>query len=431
MNQSFFEAVKTLIPSIPIADRKVLMALAQSPDQAASASELCQVLKLTAVVQVNGAMGRIGRKLHTAFGMHPYGFLPGEFQCWHMIATGVATDDRGFVWKLRDEVVAGLIECGYSIQSGTAADQLKKRTPQFWTVHWQNSLWKPRANVEGKPIQASGSGVFEARGVAPGDVLYIISLSEGQLLLGGRMVVSTIVSRDAACRMLGTDNLFETDQWAINIDGGSPLHLHRRLAPDVSKKLLFTRTNGKRGLTFIDELNLDNQATRGISKLTDESARLLDSIIDLTDSMTPTTDMLTVSAELILGSIRSVIKLTPLPGVEPTILTASIFEGFVNTITVTVRERSREARDGCIKKHGWNCAVCDVNFERLYGQIGKEFIHVHHIDPLANSNEIRKVDPTTDLVPICPNCHAMVHRRYPPLSVAELSALLAEQRSKI
>lgn len=225
--------------------------------------------------------------------------------------------------------------------------------------------------MEGQPIQVTGSGLLETRGVARGDVMYVISLSDGHLLLGGRMVVKDIVSREIACQMLGRDSLFEADKWAINMGGGSPLHLQRRLAPDVSKKLLFSRASGERGLTFIDDLNLANQATRGISRLTDESARLLDSIIDLTDSMTRTNDMLTVNADLVSEAITPSIPSTSLETTESITLSAPIFEGLVNKITVTVRERSQTARDGCIKKYGWNCAVCNMNFESLYGLIGK------------------------------------------------------------
>lgn len=428
MKPSFAKSVKTVLSAISIADRKILSALAQSPEQSATASELCRVLGLTSVVQVNGAMGRVGRKLFTVFGAHPDGLPEGEYQWWLMIATGEASADRGFVWTLRAEVVAGLLESGDALRSSTEVSVAAQRSPQFWTAHWQSSLWNPKANVEGHPIQASGSGVLETRGIAPGDVLYIISLSEGHLLLGGKMVVQHIVSREAACQMLGRDSLFETNQWAINMHGGSPLHLHRRLSPKLSKKLIFLRAGGERGLTFRDGSKLDNQATRGLSQLTRESARLLDSIIDVTDSMPQTVDMMTVTDELLPEPTSSVAKSTPLETVESMTLTVPIFEGLINIVSVAIRERSQQARDICLKKHGCNCAVCDVNFENLYGLIGKGFIHVHHLELLSNPIGEREVDPEADLIPVCPNCHAMIHRQTPPLSVNEMRTLLAMQR---
>jgi hypothetical protein len=329
---------------------------------------------------------------------------------------------------LREEVVSVLLSSWDALPKSTQANDGKQRSPQYWTAHWQNTSWNPKANREGYPIQASGSSSLQTRGVEPGDVLFIISLSEGHLLLGGRMVVKHVVSREAACQMLSRDNLFETEQWAINMDGGSPLHLHRRLSPELSKKLIFHRADGERGLTFNDNEKLDNQATRGLGQLTSQSAHLLNSIIDITDSMPPTVDMMTVNDELLTEVGSLVAKSTSLEAVEQTTLTAPIFEGWVNIVSVAVRERSPQARDSCIRKHGYDCAVCGVNFERLYGSIGKGFIHVHHLELLSNSKGEREVDPGTDLIPVCPNCHAMIHRQIPPLSVNEIRTLLATQR---
>jgi 5-methylcytosine-specific restriction protein A len=52
-----------------------------------------------------------------------------------------------------------------------------------------------------------------------------------------------------------------------------------------------------------------------------------------------------------------------------------------------------------------------VNFEKTYGDIGKQFIHVHHINELALLNTGRFIDPVTDLRPVCPNCHAMLQKK--------------------
>ena len=114
MSSNLSEAIHTVVSTLPVSDRQVLEALLFAPHQAASASQLKTLLGLGAVVQVNAAMGRIGRKLHAALGVHPDGLESGEFEWWHMIATGQATKDRGFVWQLREEVVAGLLSGGYS-----------------------------------------------------------------------------------------------------------------------------------------------------------------------------------------------------------------------------------------------------------------------------------------------------------------------------
>ena len=95
-------------------------------------------------------------------------------------------------------------------------------------------------------------------------------------------------------------------------------------------------------------------------------------------------------------------------------------EGAKKTVTVNAYERDPAARTACLKRHGHRCAVCNLSFEELYGIIGKGFIHVHHKKPLSGTREAYKVNPLKDLVPVCPNCHAMLHTTNPPIGIEEL-----------
>jgi 5-methylcytosine-specific restriction enzyme A len=61
--------------------------------------------------------------------------------------------------------------------------------------------------------------------------------------------------------------------------------------------------------------------------------------------------------------------------------------------------------------YGVQCQVCDINFENTYGEVGKDFIHVHHIISLHKIQQGYIVDPIQDLIPVCRNCHAMLHRK--------------------
>ncbi|OZI09192.1 restriction endonuclease [Siphonobacter sp. BAB-5385] len=70
-----------------------------------------------------------------------------------------------------------------------------------------------------------------------------------------------------------------------------------------------------------------------------------------------------------------------------------------------------------------SCAVCEFNFEATYGEWGKGFIHVHHLNPVSQAG-ITKPDPHKDFALLCPNCHAMVHRKKDRLlSIEELKQL--------
>ncbi|MBT3368241.1 MAG: hypothetical protein HN416_13895 [Nitrospina sp.] len=101
-------------------------------------------------------------------------------------------------------------------------------------------------------------------------------------------------------------------------------------------------------------------------------------------------------------------------------------EGEKKTVLIKTYERDSKARDMCIKHHGVNCSVCGFNFEKKYGEVGKGFIHVHHLTPLSEIGKKYSLDPINDLRPVCPNCHAMIHKFSPAKSLEEIKALLSD-----
>ena len=100
------------------------------------------------------------------------------------------------------------------------------------------------------------------------------------------------------------------------------------------------------------------------------------------------------------------------------------FEGLAQQVVVNRYERSLEARAACIAHYGCVCQVCRIDFRVRYGALGAGFIHVHHVLPISSIGGEYRMDPVADLVPVCPNCHAMLHRREPPLAVERLRELL-------
>lgn len=87
-------------------------------------------------------------------------------------------------------------------------------------------------------------------------------------------------------------------------------------------------------------------------------------------------------------------------------------------------ERDRAARQACISHYALACVVCDLRFEERYGAVGASFIHVHHVVPLSELGPDYKLDPVRDLRPVCPNCHAMLHRQRPPHSIEALRGFI-------
>jgi len=101
-----------------------------------------------------------------------------------------------------------------------------------------------------------------------------------------------------------------------------------------------------------------------------------------------------------------------------------LVEGASKSIAVNSYERNPVAKARCLEHHGYTCAVCSINFETFYGPIGRQYIQVHHRVQLSSIKRTYVVDPIKDLVPVCPNCHAMIHRTRPALGIEELRNFL-------
>ncbi|MBX3178217.1 MAG: HNH endonuclease [Candidatus Hydrogenedentes bacterium] len=88
-------------------------------------------------------------------------------------------------------------------------------------------------------------------------------------------------------------------------------------------------------------------------------------------------------------------------------------------------ERNPHARKACIDEYGCSYAACGYDFEKTFGELEKGFIHVHHLEQLATIGKEHAIDPVRDLRPVCPNCHAMIHKRRQPYTIAEMQERLA------
>ena len=99
-------------------------------------------------------------------------------------------------------------------------------------------------------------------------------------------------------------------------------------------------------------------------------------------------------------------------------------EGSVRSVLINEYKRNPKARAVCLAHYGHSCFVCNFNFGDVYGSIGNDFIHVHHLKEISSSDEEYSVDPINDLRPLCPNCHAMVHTQKPAIAPEELRKLL-------
>jgi len=107
----------------------------------------------------------------------------------------------------------------------------------------------------------------------------------------------------------------------------------------------------------------------------------------------------------------------------------TLHEGAHRRISVNAYERNERARQACIEHYGTACSVCALDFGLTYGDRGRGYIHVHHLVPIASIGATYAVDPVEDLRPVCPNCHAMLHRGENLLSIEDLKRMLRERQA--
>lgn len=104
-------------------------------------------------------------------------------------------------------------------------------------------------------------------------------------------------------------------------------------------------------------------------------------------------------------------------------------EGDSQLIRTQRYERDYRNRSACIAWHGCKCVICGFSFESFYGNIGIGFINVHHVIPVSKLGKDYLIDPVEDLIPVCPNCHAMLHKKDPPFTSSELKKILIIKNS--
>ncbi|OHD66066.1 MAG: restriction endonuclease [Spirochaetes bacterium RBG_13_51_14] len=102
-----------------------------------------------------------------------------------------------------------------------------------------------------------------------------------------------------------------------------------------------------------------------------------------------------------------------------------LIEGKARTVAVNKYERSTIARRKCVEHYGATCQICGFNFGKQFGEIAEGFILVHHIKPLSEINEQYQVDPINDLIPLCANCHSVIHLKKPAIDINELKKIIS------
>ena len=266
-----------------------------------------------------------------------------------------------------------------------------------FTQYWKNS--EPHWHKDDyEALGHAASNQFRAREVKEGCIVYIVTLIDGNVHLGGALRVDKVLTLSAARKEFGNDVWEAKDHIVMRNPG--PFYKDLTVPVSVLQELRF---DGEKALVFKSPGTLDTQTLRGIRELTPASARLLANLLESARQQERET------AAMFPDQIESDLK---------------YIEGASRQVLVNAYERDPKARKTCLEHHGFDCTVCGFNFEVRYGAIGREFIHVHHLKPIAIRGGEYQLDPIEDLRPVCPNCHAMLHRGERVMSIEDLRGIL-------
>ena len=99
------------------------------------------------------------------------------------------------------------------------------------------------------------------------------------------------------------------------------------------------------------------------------------------------------------------------------------YEGRKKEVMLLNRIRNRAARDECLRISEGKCCVCEFDFSKTYGSLGKGFLEVHHKVPISQYKNEHSIT-LNDLCALCSNCHRMLHRTKDPMNVDELKKIV-------
>ena len=136
----------------------------------------------------------------------------------------------------------------------------------------------------------------------------------------------------------------------------------------------------------------------------------------------------------IVNRVTSLINEGVIPALPDVDQCQSILEGNPRLVAHLRRERNsaivKAKKDAILRAAGKLCCeACGFDFKEVYGEFGDGFCEVHHLQPLAKADGVVKTE-LGDLAIVCSNCHRIIHRTDPMLSIANLAKHLQRQRAQ-
>jgi 5-methylcytosine-specific restriction protein A len=178
-------------------------------------------------------------------------------------------------------------------------------------------------------------------------------------------------------------------------------------------------------------LEIDSQDFQKVGSLNESSHRLGFELEAMTAESSLEHGLLNeIEAKLLEIAITVFVTLLPKPSFQYTNPEEVIGfpEGATSQVLVNKYERDPRNRAAAISIHGYLCLACGFDFFKNYGDLGSEFIIVHHIVPVSKIGANYVINPKEDLITLCANCHAMIHREDPPISLDKLTNIIRNRK---
>ncbi len=351
--------------------------------QEASATELARIIGWT---DKNGVVGRVvglGKRILKKYDIRQREREDGTKVLWDFFFTGY---DKGnyFIYKLKPELRDALEECGLTEN----IKPINNQNTFLFAWNPDNWVWKDlEQNIEelnntGK-LTLKWSCISHTK-VRPGDRAFLVRLG---IAPKGIIGSGTVISEPFLSPHWGEKNK-DVPRVLIEFDILLDANNESVLPLDYIKNKIPSQnwTPQSSGISIKNEV-IDALEKEWFDFLSTNNTRL-----------NPFSDTIDNSKKFI--------------------------EGSATQVTQTRYERNIYARNECLKHYGYTCSVCGFNFEKFYGNLGYKFIHVHHLTEIANIRKAYEVNPIEDLRPVCPNCHAMLHKQNPALTIEELKELI-------
>lgn len=375
----------------------IFLTLYSLDKQEASATELAKIIGWSNKNAVVGRVVGLGKRILKRYGVQQRERRDGTKAFWDFFFTGYRRG-RFFIYRLKPELKEALEECGLT---GSAKPILMQKAYLFT---WNSSVWHQWTEPNNEPyIEKS---IEELRGTGKVTLMWSCK-SHKSIRLGDRAFVAKVGSNPKGIFGSGmvVSEPFLHQHWNGESRGVPKVLIEFDVLLNPDKEKILT-------LDYLNKGNLSHQnwtpQASGISikqEVVDELEKEWFSFLN---------------AQYRVYNAAS----------EAAEAKKIFVEGAATRVVQTRYERNLHARNVCLQHYGYSCSVCNFNFENFYGSLGYKFIHVHHLMQVAAIKQEYEVNPVRDLRPVCPNCHAMLHKQNPPITIEALKERLSEVRKE-